>query len=147
MARFLSVSPGSVAVAASMGNNSMPQCTFGVHRAGEERVHATANVDSSPQPYFRLERTTVEATQVLLPARMPGIPQVVNGLGLEATWFPAHTQLMSTDGVRLITVSVSWTHARERRERALAEALSRTYLRTPHGRRAQALARGAPSPF
>jgi hypothetical protein len=32
----------------------------------------------------------------------------VTHLGLEAAWFPPKSQLMAADGVRLITVTVSW---------------------------------------
>jgi hypothetical protein len=110
-------------------------------------VRVTANVDTAPQPYYVLERATVEATQVFGPARMAATPLVVTGLGLEATWFPDYTQLMSTDGTRLITASISWRGASQARERALAKAVSRAYLRTPAGERASSLARGAPSPL
>ncbi len=66
-------------------------------------------------------------------SRMIAAPQAVTGLGIEADWFPAETQLMATDGIRLITVSVTSQRGAHGRRRALAEALARTYLRHPKG--------------
>lgn len=59
--------------------------------------------------------------------------QTVPGMGLDADWFPDRTELMTTDGARLISVTVSWPGAKESRARALAEALARTYLGPAHG--------------
>jgi hypothetical protein len=102
-------------------------------RRASGRVAATANVNTGPQPYFVLERTAIEAAQQFTATRMIAAPQAVSRLGIEADWFPAETQLMTTDGVRLITVSVSWRGATQARKRALAVALARTYLRHPGG--------------
>jgi hypothetical protein len=146
LGRFLLVAPGSIETATSTGSNAMPQCTYVAHVAAGSVIRATANVSTAPQPYYVLERTTVEATQVFGPTRMPATPVVVTGLGLEATWFPDYTELMSTDGRRLITVSVGWRGATQARELALAETMSRPYLSTPAGKRASARARGAPAP-
>jgi hypothetical protein len=145
IARFLAGTPARIAASASTGNNGMPQCSFRARAANTERVDATANIYTGAQPYFTLERTAVEAAQVFGPKRLTPAPQAVTGLGLEADWFPAYPQLMATDGIRLITVSVSWRGATQSRERALAETLARTYLRTPRGKAAAALANGYPS--
>ncbi len=133
MGRFLDVPAENIALTASTGNNAMPQCSFTASVGAGARVEVTANVDTSPSPYFRLERTAVEAQQVFTPTRVLPAPQAFSGLGLDAYWFPAQTQLMSTDGVRLITVSVSWRRAKQRRDRGLAETVSRPYLKTPRG--------------
>jgi hypothetical protein len=133
MARFLAVAAGRIALTASIGSNSMPQCSFSLRVAGEARVQATANVDSGPQPYFVLERAAIEAAQMFTVSRMIAAPQAVTGLGIEADWFPAETQLMATDGIWLITVSVTWHRGARGRRRALAEVLARTYLRRPKG--------------
>jgi len=129
MARFLAVKPASITTSASTGNNAMPQCTFTAQLAPAKRVVALANVDNGPSPYFRLERTEVEAAQPFTSKRLSLPPQAVTGLGIEADWFPQYPQLMATDGARLITVSVTWRGATQSRERALAKALARTYLR------------------
>lgn len=111
----------------STGNNAQPQCTY---RAGHLTV--VANVDSSPQPYDRLERTVVEAQQQFGAVRTEPPPQRVPGLGLDADWFPREHQLLTTDGRKLITVTVSWRGASKARKRALAGVVARVYL----GRRA-----------
>jgi hypothetical protein len=102
------------------------------------------NVDTGPQPYFVLERTIVEASQIF-PSRLSPAPLAVPGLGLEAAWFPAETHLMATDGTRLVTVTVDWPRASQTREIALARAVTRQYLKTPSGKAAQRLAHGYPS--
>ena len=86
------------------------------------------NVARGPQPYFILERTIVEASQVFGAKRLSPAPVSVSRLGLEASWFPAEQWLMATDGYRLITASVEWRGARQSREIALATAATRPYL-------------------
>jgi hypothetical protein len=140
MARLLKLSPDRIVVAAGTGNNGMPQCSYSAQVAGHKRVEATANVDTGPQPYFILERTAIEASQQFAPTRLSPAPQAVTRLGIEADWFPAETQLMATDGIRLITVSVSWRDSS--RKRALAEALTRPYLK--RSKKGVALAKGYP---
>ena len=87
-----------------------------------------ANVDNGPQPYFRLERTIVEAGQQFGAVRTAAPPQSVTGLGLDAAWFPDEMKLMTTDGVRLITVTINWPGTSGARRRALARATARDYL-------------------
>lgn len=145
MARFLSVAPGSIATARSTGNNAEPQCTYTTHEAAGRRVVVIANVDNSPSPYFRLERTIVEASQVFGTPRLSPAPVAVMNLGLEASWFPAYSWLMSTDGTLLITATVHLQGAKTGREIALGEAVTRPYLHTPTGKAAQERAMGYPS--
>jgi hypothetical protein len=143
IAGFLGVPEGSISLAASTGNNGNPQCSFRARSAHGERVEAIANLYTGPQPYFILERTAVEASQSFTPKRLSPPPQAIPGLGLEADWFPAERQLLATDGIRLVTVSVSWQRATQARERALAKPVARTYLKSSkHG---AARAKGYPS--
>jgi len=106
----------------------MRQCTYGARVGDGRRVVVTVNVDTGAQAYFRLERTVVEASQVFSTVRLIAAPQQVPGIGLDADWFPAERQLMTTDGRRLLTVSVGWGGATESRRRALVEAVVRPYL-------------------
>ena len=129
MAGFLGVAPTSVVVAVSTGNNAMPQCSFTARAGSRRRVEAIANINSGPQPYFVLERTAIEAGQQFGAERLIALPQAVTGLGLEADWFPNNTQLMTTDGIRLITVTVNWRRTSQARQRALAETVARRYLK------------------
>ena len=132
LARFLGAHELTTAAVPGTGNNSQPQCVFTAREPSAKRVQVTVNVDTQPQPYARLERAVVEETQVFTAQRMVPAPQTVPGLGLDADWFPAEKQLMWTDGVRLITVSVDWRGAPPPRARALARAVSRAYV--PHTR-------------
>jgi hypothetical protein len=145
MARFLAVPGAAIVAASSTGNNGSPQCSFSARVSGRSRVRVRANVDDTPQPYFVLERTIVEASQTFGNKRLTPAPVAVNRLGLEASWFPAQQWLMATDGYRLITTTVTWRGARSSRKIALAESVTRPYLHTPHGKVAQAIADGYPS--
>jgi hypothetical protein len=68
------------------------------------------------------------------PNQLP--PLTVNGLGLEADWFPQYPDLMATDGYRLVTVTVTWDHVRQRELRAIAVAVTRPYMHPPVGQKA-----------
>ena len=124
----MGVSPGAVSGVAVTGNNSMPECHFSVRLPSARRVGVVANVDSSPQAYQRLERTVVEDWQQFGEMRGFSPPVDVPGLGLAATWLPDQTKLLTTDGVRLITITVSWGGASQARAQALARAVARPYL-------------------
>src|SRR5437763_17079397 len=62
LAAQLGVPVSEVSQAVSTGNNGMPQCVLTARRAGTPPVQVTVNLDNGPQPYFRLERTAVEAS-------------------------------------------------------------------------------------
>jgi hypothetical protein len=116
---------GETAVSArmSIGNNASPQCTY-----AQGRRSIVVNVDTGPQPYFILERTAVEAAQQFATVRTTPLPVHVGGIGLDAFWFPAASQFMTTDGVRLVAVTVTVPGARQARLSALGKAVARPYL-------------------
>jgi hypothetical protein len=128
VAHQLTVAPGRIAAARSIGNDGMPQCSFST-RLGGKRVVLTVNVDTSPQPYTVLSRTIVEGQQVFSPVRLVPAPVSVTGLGLLASWFPNQSQLMSTDGNRLIRTTVVWPGAKQAQEIGFATRISRLYLK------------------
>lgn len=107
----------------------MPQCAFHAV-AGSSDVRVTANVDTAPQTYLRLERTVEEAVQHFSSAHGAN-PQDISGLGLDADWFPDQQQLMTANKTQLVTVTVKWPAAPPTRRQALAELVARTYLRHP----------------
>jgi len=94
-------------------------------------VRVTVIVDAGAQPYFRLERTAVEAQQVFSSVREAPAPVQIPHLGLDADWFPDQQQMMTTDGRRLITAAVSWRHVPAARRRKLAAEAARAYLGPP----------------
>ena len=55
-------------------------------------------------------------------------PEQVHGIGLDASWFPTDSRLMTTDGNSLITVDVHWPGVKQRRMQALAAAVAKRYL-------------------
>jgi hypothetical protein len=133
IARDLSLRAGTIGYAKSVGSNGMPQCAFTARAAGH-RAHVMVNVDNGPQAYFRLLRTVDEATQVF-GAPPPGFqaPQTVSGLGPFASWFPTRNQLMATNDVDLLTVTVTWPGARRNAEVRIARAAIVPYLARKHG--------------
>lgn len=137
MAQRFSIQAQTITLSKSIANSGYPQCSFTAHIAGDKRVVANVNYYDGPQPYFVLERTEVEASQPFTQTRLSPPPQAIIGLGLEADWFPAEQQMMATDGIRLITTSVVWRGSTERQRKALAEAMTRPYMKiTKQGREA-----------
>lgn len=143
MAGLLTAPATSISAVKGTGNNADPQCTFATKLPDGRRVSAVVNVDSGPEPYFVLERTEIENSQVFGPQRMEAAPQAITRVGLMADWFPAHTQLMATDGVRLITTTVTWHGVKQGRRIALARVMTVPYLKLT--KRGQAAAKGYPS--
>jgi hypothetical protein len=113
----------AVSARATIGNNGSPQCTY---TSGSRSI--VVNVDSGPQPYFILERTAVEAAQQFATVRTTPLPVHVGGIGLDAFWFPAGHQFMTTDGVRLVAVTVTVPGAGQARLSALGKAVAGPYL-------------------
>jgi hypothetical protein len=144
VAQSFQVAPASVTTAVGTGNDGNPQCTYATRLPGGKRVSVNADVYTGPQPYFVLERTVVEAAQPFTPTRLSPAPQAVTGLGLDASWFPNRDQLMSTDGLKLLTVTVAWPGASRNREVAVATAVSRPYLKHLTPKQAEAVANGFP---
>ncbi len=139
VARSFGVSPSAVSWRAFTGSQSMPECDLAPHRRSGRPVTVATTIDTAPQADARLERTAVEAAQSFNPSRVVAPPQDIPGLGLDADWFPPATQLMTTDGTRLITVKVSWDGVPQARMIALADATARAYLApAPLGRGAPA---------
>jgi hypothetical protein len=132
LAAHLGVQVSAVSQAVSTGSNDMPQCVLTVRRPGSRPVQVTVNLDNGPQPYFRLERTAVEATQQFSTVRLYTAPQQISGLGLDADWFPDSDYLETTDGSRLITVTIGWPGSKGTQRRALAVVIARPFIGRLH---------------
>ena len=117
----------AVAASTTTGNNGAPECHFGTTAAGK-RVTVIVNIDSSPQPYARLERAIVEDGQQFGTKRTFTPPRTVPHLGLDASWFPDLDQLLTSDGHVLLTVDVHSPSISVADRRDLATALARVYL-------------------
>ena len=125
-ASALAVKPAAVKMTVSTGSNGSPQCRYA---AGGRAI--VANIDVTPQAYFIVERTAIEASQQFAPIPQATLPVEVDHVGLEAFWFPAFKQFETTDGVRVIQVTVDWSVS-QARERAVGTAVGRTYLGKLH---------------
>lgn len=131
IAQYLAVPAHSVAAMSTTSSAATPECDFRV-AAGRSaaRVKVSATIDSGPQAEFRFQRTVEEQGQQFGSVRLAAPPEDVRGIGLDADWFPDQTELMTTDGKRLITVTVSWPAANPKRWRAIAERVARVYVDT-----------------
>jgi hypothetical protein len=134
MASFLGIQPEQISSSEATGASGNPECTY-TEGTGRHRVKLLADYYTGPQPYFILERTAIEASQVFVPTRTVPPPQAVN-MGLEADWFPAREQLMVTDGLRLVTTTVIWNRTTQKRRLALAKAFTKPYIKVTAAGRA-----------
>ena len=120
------VGAGLLKTRATMGNNAEPECHF-----RGPGVSVVVNVDSSPQPYQRLERTIDEDGQQFGTQRNFSPTVTVPKLGLDAAWVPDQSQLLTTDGRVLVTITVAWKGVKPARQIALATLVARRYLGKP----------------
>jgi hypothetical protein len=126
IAREAGVAAGALEARATTGNNAEPECHF-----RGPGVSVVVNVDSSPQPYQRLERTICEDAQQFAAVRNFSPPVTVPRLGLDAAWVPDQSKLLTTDGRNLLTVTVAWRAEKQPRQIALATLVARRYLGKP----------------
>jgi hypothetical protein len=127
LAAATNVAPGSVEE-----SKFSPPSGAGGCRLAAGGIEAAVSLDSAPQAYQRMEREAVEYGQEVVQTGKPGlaVPQAVKHLGLNAYWFPIQNRLLTTDGVRLVTIIV---HADldPAAKRDLATRLARSYLGPP----------------
>jgi hypothetical protein len=118
------VAPGSVRASRFSAPNGAAACRLA---AGDLDVEVV--LDRAPQAYVRMEREAVEYGQEVVQTGRPGlaVPETVKHLGLDAYWFPVQSRLLTTDGVRLITLLVRGNLDRAAK-RDLATRLARAYL-------------------
>ena len=90
-------------------------------------------LDSAPQAYTRMEREQVEFWQNVEWSHKAAraAPRPVVHLGLVGNWFPLQNRLLTTDGVRLITIRVRAPSSGPSERKASAERLARAYLGPP----------------
>jgi hypothetical protein len=123
IARNVGITAGVLTARATTGNNSEPECDF-----RGPGVSVAVNIDSSPQPYQRLERTIDEAGQQFGTVRNFAPPVHVPKLGLDGAWLPDLSQLITSDGKTLLTITVAWRGRNQARQIALATRVARQYL-------------------
>jgi hypothetical protein len=91
---------------------------------------AIATLDSAPQAYTRMEREQVEFWQNVEWSHKAArsAPRPITTLGLGGYWFPLQSRLLTTDGVRLITIKVRAPSASPAARKAKAVKLAQVYL-------------------
>ncbi len=96
-------------------------------------MSVTVMLDSAPQAYTRMEREQVEFWQNVEWSHKAAraAPRPVGHLGLGGYWFPLQSRLLTTDGVRLVTIKVRAPSARFSESKATATRLARVYLGPP----------------
>ena len=91
---------------------------------------AVVLLDSAPQAYARMEREQVEFWQNVEWSHKTAraAPRPMTSLGLGGYWFPLQSRLLTTDGVRLITIKVRAPSASPAARKAKAVELANVYL-------------------
>ena len=94
----------------------------------------TVMLDSAPQAYTRMEREQVEFWQNVEWSHKTArsSPRPIGHLGLGGYWFPVQSRLLTTDGVRLVTVRVRAPSMSPAARKAAAIRLASVYLGPPH---------------
>jgi hypothetical protein len=102
-------------------------CRFSARDRAAGALDVVAELDGAPQAYYRLDREVVEFGQNViwdhLGARADPYP--IPHLGLAADWFPSENQLVTTDGVRLMTIVVTSVSAGAGGDARVAASLPR----------------------
>src|SRR5262249_32920053 len=93
-------------------------------------LNAIVMIDAAPQPYYRLEREVVEFGQNVDWSKVPAsaYPRTIKHVGLDANWFPLQNRLLTTDGVRLVTVKLHAPQLGSTERRAVAIKMAGAYL-------------------
>jgi hypothetical protein len=126
LAKTASVEPNAVTGSPFKASSNAASCRL---RAGAAQV--IVMLDSAPQPYVRMDREQVEFWQNVewSGQAAKAAPYPMTSLGLGGYWFPLQRRLLTTDGVRLITIKVkSAGSAGPTAGKSLANRLARVYL-------------------
>jgi hypothetical protein len=121
----------ATAATAFAASSGAAGCRFTAAGGGPDVI---VELDSAPQPYYRMEREQVEFWQNVEWSQKTAraSPRPVKHLGLGGYWFPLQHRLLTTDGVRLVTVKLrSWRAGDSAAREALAMRLARVYLGPP----------------
>lgn len=126
LAKAASVDPSAVTGTPFKASNKAGACRL---QAGDAQV--VVMLDSAPQPYVRMDREQVEFWQNVewSDQAAKAAPYPMTSLGLGAYWFPLQRRLLTTDGVRLVTIKVkSPGPAAPTESKPLAARLAEVYL-------------------
>jgi hypothetical protein len=122
---------GSTRPSPFTASNLAKSCHFQGTGGGPDVI---VELDSAPQPYFRMDREQVEFWQNVewSGQAAKAAPYPITSLGLGGYWFPLQRRLLTTDGVRLVTIKVrSAGSAGPMARKSLATRLAHVYLGAP----------------
>jgi hypothetical protein len=121
------ISDGAIATTRYAAPDGSAACRF---TGAGGRLAVTVEIDSAPQAYYVFDKRVVEYSQtvVLFHKGERAYPRPIFGLGLGADWFAADDELLTTDGVRIVSVVVTSRPPHAKSREALAEVLARPYL-------------------
>jgi hypothetical protein len=130
LARSSGIAVDSVLSSPLTSSGGAASCRFSARDRARGSLAVVAELDSAPQAYYRLDREVVEFGQNVIWDHLGAraYPGPISHLGLAADWFPSENQLLTTDGVRLITIIVSSLPADAGGGARVAASLARTYL-------------------
>ena len=129
LATVLHVSPSAIAPRPFTPPSGVLACRFTARH-----LDVVATLDSAPQAYARFNRTTVEYAQNVLWAHLgaKAYPVDIPHLVLDADWISPQREIITTDGIRLITVTTTTVPADAQPPQTVATRLARTYLGPLH---------------
>jgi hypothetical protein len=128
------IAAGAIATKHFTESDGSAACRFTASRADGGPLSLTVDVDAAPQALNHLDREVVEYSQGVIWFHLGAhaYPQTITHLGLTADWFPAKREVMTTDGDRIVNVTVASCPRRAGRGEALATAVARRYLGPLH---------------
>ena len=129
LATSLHISPSAIAPRPFTPPSGVAACRFTA-----PHLIVVATLDSAPQAYQRFNRTTVEYEQNVVWAHLGAKANLVNipHLGLDADWIPPQHEVITTDGIRVITVTVTTVPGNAQQPQTVAALLARIYLGPLH---------------
>lgn len=130
LARSSGIAVDSVVSSPFTAPSGAAGCRFSTRDHAVGLLGVVAELDSAPQAYYRLEREVVEFGQNVVWAHLGerAYPVAIPHLGRDADWFPSENQLVTSDGVGLITIVVSSVPVDSGGGERVAASLARTYL-------------------
>jgi hypothetical protein len=125
---------GSVEAGAATGSPFKASNLAAACRLAAGDAQVVVMLDSAPQPYVRMDREQVEFWQNVEWSHQAAkaAPFPMTSLGLGGYWFPLQRRLLTTDGVRLVTIKVKAAgSAGPTASKRLAARLAGVYLGPP----------------
>jgi hypothetical protein len=134
LARESGASAGAIAQHAFTQPSGSKACRFGA--GGSRALSVTVAIDSAAQAHYRLDRQVVEYGQTIIWSHQGSAPypQYLAHLAMEADWLPVPRELLATDGVRIVDVTVGhWPPSSPAGAERAAERVVRLYMRRVPG--------------